>query len=182
MPIGHKMPTLSEMTLIYCRRSVLVVPLVAAGCLVWFGSMAAAQTARKSAPVPVRAPAEPPAHIKLVAGIVGEGGTVRYLPRVTVRLVPKAYSDAERAATDAYSAEIGALKQTRDTTIKKLVEGRRSELARAKEEYEKELNMALKSVTLDPLSVTPDCLTYESVEGGLNAAYSGTQNLDQAIS
>lgn len=97
-----------------------------------------------------------------MAGIVGEGGTVRYLPRVTVRLMPKAYSDAERVATDAYSAQIDVLKQARDAAIKKLVEGRRSELAAAKEKYDTELKIALERVTLDPFSVAPDCLMYDS--------------------
>jgi hypothetical protein len=77
--------------------------------------------------------------------------------------MPRAYSDAERVATDAYSAEIVVLKQTRDTTIKKLVEGRRSELAGAKEEYDKQLRMALESVTLDPFAAAPDCLIDRSL-------------------
>jgi len=158
MPINRKVSILSGRLI--CQRWVLAILLAAAYCLTWSGNTVAAQTGRKSPPAPVSVPAEPPARIKLVAGIVGEGGTVRYLPRVTVRLVPRAYSDAERVATDAYSAEIEVLKQTRDASIKKLVEGRRSELAGAKEEHDKELRRALENLTLDPLSVVPDCLTF----------------------
>jgi hypothetical protein len=75
--------------------------------------------------------------------------------------MPRAYSDAERVATDAYSAEIGALKQTRDTTIKKLVEGRRGELSAAKEDYDRELRRAMENVALDPFSAVPDCLRHD---------------------
>ena len=159
MPIGHKVSTLSGMTLICLRRVFLAILLVAACCLTWSGNTVVAQTTRKSPPAPV--PAEPPAHIKIVAGIVGEGGTVRYLPRVTVRLMPKAYSDAERVATDAFSAEIDAFKRTRDTTIKKLVEGRRSELATAKKDYDRELRSVMENVTLDAFLTTPDCLMHD---------------------
>jgi hypothetical protein len=112
-------------------------------------------------------PTEQPTSIKVVAGVVGEGGTVHYLPRVNVRLIPNAYSDAEREATEIYSAQIHALTQARDATLKKLVEGHRRELASAKDEYERQFKKAMDGVTLDPLSAVPDCMSYEDVVGGL---------------
>jgi hypothetical protein len=132
---------------------------------------AVAQTARNQ---PV-GPSEPTARIKIVAGVVSEGGTVRFLPRVSVRLMPKAYSEAERAATDAYSAEIQSLRQTRDATIKKLVEGRRNELAAIKGTYDTEFQRAIQDVTMDPFTAAPDCLMYaryiNKVEGPCDQKY-----------
>lgn len=139
-----------------CRLSGFLF--VAATCL----TMVKSATAQGAKNVSVT-PTESAARIKVVAGVVSEGGTVRYLPRVTVRLMPKAYSDAERVATDAYSAEIEALRQTRDATIKKLVDGRRGELAAAKEEYDRAFQRAMENVTLDPFSAAPDCLMYDSI-------------------
>ena len=118
----------------------------------------------QSPPSTVAAQPAPTVAVRVVAGIVGEGGTVRYLPRVAVRLMPKEYLDAERAATETYSAEVEGLRQTRDAKIKNLVAGRRSDLAVATTEHAKQLQAALDRATLDPLSVTPSCLSYNSLD------------------
>jgi hypothetical protein len=102
-------------------------------------------------------------HIKIVAGIVGDGGTVRYLPRVKVQLMPKSYADAESAATNAYASGIDILRQSRDAKMRTLVEGRRDEIATAKENYELQLKKTIASLALDPLSVAPTCLSYDTI-------------------
>jgi len=136
----------------------------------------------QSASNPSVGPTEPAARIKVVAGVVGEGGAVRFLPRVTVRLMPQAYSEAERAATDAYSGQIDALRQTRDSTMRELVEGRRGELAAAKEQYDREFQRAMETVTLDPLSVAPDCLMYDGVLRKVEGACGQRYAIGEAVS
>jgi len=52
--------------------------------------------------------------VKVVAGIVGEDGTVRFLPRVKVKLVAPVSAEEREAANALYEKQVHELQKTRD--------------------------------------------------------------------
>lgn len=123
--------------------------------------------------------------IKVVAGIVGEGGTVKFLPRVDIRLMPKAYADAEMFATSAYNEEMNRLRTSRDDEISKLVLGRRNELESALNIYNSELSDALRSLPLSAASAVPSCAAINNITNSIRSCdesfASGKTQLPQGL-
>jgi hypothetical protein len=101
--------------------------------------------------------------LKIVAGVVGDSGTVKYLPRVSIRLMPKGYAASENAATSAYTADMERLRSQRDQEIRVLVEGRRNDLDAARRTYNDELASALQSVSLTAIAATPRCVSLNAI-------------------
>lgn len=125
--------------------------------------LSAAACTAQTHPGRLTKPPQPHRQLKLVVGVVGEGGTVKFLPRVSIRVMPKGYADAEEAATAAYNAEMEKLRGDRDQKIRVLVDSRRSELESAEKIYHEELTRALQSVSLESKAATPDCVVIETV-------------------
>jgi uncharacterized protein GlcG (DUF336 family) len=110
--------------------------------------------------------------LSVVAGIVAADGTVKYLPRVNIELMPKSYQAAEQKATAEYKSEIDALSAEREGKIRDLVEGRQKELAAARQKYGQDLADSLQAVSLTPAQALPSCVKatlildqYDSCDG-----------------
>jgi hypothetical protein len=101
--------------------------------------------------------------VKVVAGVVEQGGTVRYLPRVDVRVFPQKYAEAERSATATYTSEIERLRQIRDAKYKDITDRRKAELQQAEDRYNQQLRIALTNFKFDPADGVPGCADYESI-------------------
>jgi len=97
--------------------------------------------------------------LQVVAGIVGSDGTVKYLPRVQVLLMPKGYQDAESRANVYYKAEMDAASAEREKKVAVLIEERRNDLNQAQQKYASELSEAIAKVTITPLQSAPNCVT-----------------------
>ncbi len=98
--------------------------------------------------------------IKVVAGVVGDDGSVKYLPHVNIRLMPKSYYDAEQAVTQSYSQRIEVLSTQRDSEVKDLVGKRVNELEQARSAYDTSLIQSLSQVQLAPLDAVPECVEH----------------------
>ncbi|MGC2745804.1 MAG: hypothetical protein WA672_21755, partial [Candidatus Angelobacter sp.] len=101
--------------------------------------------------------------VKIIAGIVEQGGTVRYLPRVEVRVFPQKYADAERNATAAYTTAVEGLRQVRDSKYKDITDRRRAELKEQEDRYNQQLQSLLANFRFDALDGVPKCADYESI-------------------
>lgn len=117
----------------------------------------------QNSPVAQQRTAPVPRQLKIVAGVVGDGGTVRYLPRVSVRLMPRGYADAEQAAANTFTSEMERLRSERDQKIRVLIEGRRSELEAARRTYDAELSAAFQSVSLSARDAAPTCAAIDTI-------------------
>jgi len=106
-------------------------------------------------PITASHPAPSSKTIKVVAGLVADDGSVKYLPHVNIRLMPKSFYDAEQAATLTYSQNIEALSSQRDVQVKDLVEKRVEELQQARSKYDAELAQMVSQVTLAPFDAVP---------------------------
>jgi hypothetical protein len=107
--------------------------------------------------------------IRVVVGIVGEGGTVKFLPRVDIRLMTKTYANAEMSATSAYNEEMNRLRTGRDEEIGKLVSGHRNELESALNIYNSELSVALKSLTMSAKDAVPSCAAINNIMNSISS-------------
>jgi hypothetical protein len=139
-------------------RTVLLTGLLSIGCL--------AQSTRTS---PTNRSSVPPrtslakSQVKILAGVVEQGGTVRYLPRVDVRVFPQKYADAERGATATYTSELERLRQIRDAKYKDVTDHRKTELQQAEDRYNQQLRTALANFKFDPPDGVPSCADYVSI-------------------
>lgn len=110
-------------------------------------------------------PPTSPAHaaatkqLQIVAGIVSSDGTVKYLPRVQISLMPKRYQDAEAAATTVYKSAMDTASAARESKVAILIRERRENLEEAQKKYAEKLSTALQKVTITPLEATPSCVT-----------------------
>ncbi len=120
-----------------------------------------------------------PKQLKIVAGVVGDGGAVRYLPRVSVRLMPRAYAEAEQSATNTFTSEMERLRSERDQKIKALVEGRRSELETARRTYDAELSAAFETVSLSAQAAVPTCAAIDTILHKINSCDTPYGGLDK---
>ena len=111
-------------------------------------------------PITASHPAPSSKTIKVVAGLVADDGSVKYLPHVNIRLMPKSFYDAEQAATLTYSQNIEALSSQRDVQVKDLVEKRVEELQQARSKYDAELAQMVSQVTLAPFDAVPECVEH----------------------
>jgi hypothetical protein len=111
------------------------------------------------AAAPPRPAAAAPKVLQVVAGIVGSDGTVKYLPRVQVLLMPKGYQGAEAGANAFYKSEMDAASADREKKVAVLIEERRNDLNQARQKYESELSEAIGKVTITPLQAAPNCVT-----------------------
>lgn len=120
-----------------------------------------AQTNRTPAASRRAATPQAKSQVKVVAGIVEQGGTVRYLPRVDVRVFPQKYANAERTATATYTSELEQLRQVRDTKYKDITDHRRAELKQAEDRYNEQLKTVLASFRFEPAEGIPGCIDFE---------------------
>jgi hypothetical protein len=111
------------------------------------------------AAAPPRPAAPAPKVLQVVAGIVGSDGTVKYLPRVQVLLMPKGYQGAEAGANAFYKSEMDAASADREKKVAVFIEERRNDLNQARQKYESELSEAIAKVTITPLQAAPNCVT-----------------------
>ena len=99
-----------------------------------------------------------PKLLQVVAGIVGSDGSVKYLPRVQVSLMPKGYQDAESSANTFYKLEMDTASADREKKVAILIQERRDDLTQARQNYENELSVAIRRVTITPLEAAPKCV------------------------
>jgi len=111
------------------------------------------------AAAPPRPAAPAPKVLQVVAGIVASDGTVKYLPRVQVLLMPKGYQGAEAGANAFYKSEMDAATADREKKVAVFIEERRNDLNQARLKYESELSEAIAKVTITPLQAVPNCVT-----------------------
>src|SRR6266436_402967 len=111
------------------------------------------------AAAPPHPAAAAPKVLQVVAGIVGSDGTVKYLPRVQVLLMPKGYKDVESVANAFYKSEMDAASADREKKVAVLIQERRDDLNQARQKYASELSEAIGKVTIIPLQAAPNCVT-----------------------
>jgi hypothetical protein len=147
----------AQMHIVMRHLTLLLTGLLSIGCLAQ--SARTASTNRSTAARANLAKSQ----VKVVAGVVEQGGTVRYLPRVEVRVFPQKYADAERNATAAYTADLERLRQIRDSKYKDITDRRRAELKEQEDRYNQQLQTLLASFRFDAVDGIPSCADYDSI-------------------
>lgn len=132
------------------RHLTTVLTLTAFCCL------SIAQT--KTAPAP-----KPKGQLRIVAGIVSPDGTVRFLPRVEIKVMPSEFGKADAAATESLNSQAQAERKQHDETVRGLVNARRNEMGEAAERYRQRLEAALSNFNPSALSLLPACITYDNI-------------------
>jgi hypothetical protein len=107
--------------------------------------------------------AKPKVQLRIVAGVVGSDGTVRYLPRVDVRLMPSTFGEAESALTTEFNTRAERRRAELDDSLKALVGKRKAELAIEEDHYRRNLEEKLAVFHPSVVSLVPRCLTVSKI-------------------
>lgn len=104
--------------------------------------------------------------VRVVAGIVGPDGAVRYLPRVDIRLMPSEFAKVELTATSDFNTQAEKERAQRDEVLRGLVDARRNALTEASYKYRRELADKLAAFSPSVISLIPSCIAYDRYLAG----------------